>query len=54
MTHGNLEDAGYTKDGINKDSIGSNMMSHADTTNHGKDVVSSLQSAGAKGRGVTG
>ncbi|KAK8407828.1 hypothetical protein O3P69_002395 [Scylla paramamosain] len=49
-----LSSAGYTSSGIQKDSVASGMMSHADLSGSGKGVVSSLQSAGARGQGISG
>ncbi|XP_050726867.1 uncharacterized protein LOC127003836 [Eriocheir sinensis] len=53
-SHGDLSDAGYTSAGITKGSVGSNMMSQSDVSGHGKPVVSSLQSAGARGQDFSG
>lgn len=49
-----LAEQGFTERGIAKDSNAAKMMSDADTTGDGKDVVSDLQSAGAKGENYTG
>lgn len=52
--HGDLSGFGYTKGGISKGSGAADMMSNADTTGHGKGAVSTLQSTGARGQGLTG
>lgn len=52
--HSDLSEAGFTSSGIGKGSVGSNMMSHAYQSGSGKGVVSTLQSAGARGHGVSG
>lgn len=53
-SHGDLSSAGYTPSGIGKSTVASGMMSHADRSGSGMGVVSSLQSAGAMGQGITG
>ncbi|XP_045130913.1 uncharacterized protein LOC123516000 isoform X2 [Portunus trituberculatus] len=52
--HSDLSHAGYTSSGIVKDSVGAAMMSHADRSGSGKDVVSALQSAGARDQSISG
>nr|XP_045610011.1 uncharacterized protein LOC123765463 [Procambarus clarkii] len=47
---GDLNDAGFTKGGISKGSLGSGMMSYADKNAGSRGVVPPLQSAGARGQ----